>query len=293
MGEEKKLAQARECLDSFVAGQISQRMEKVSQVREDKGEVDKDEEAAADLLTSYMERRQGIGDVADESEKFLRDTTMSLLLAARDTIASALTWFFWLISQHPDVEQKILDELNAILEKTTPAPAGSCGEKPVLFDAEDLRSAVYLPAALHESMRLFPPPPFEHMCAVQADVLPSGHRVDPKSKVFVSLYAMGRSEGIWGQDSGEFKPERWISERGRLKQEHSYRFLTFGSGPRTCIGKDMAFTQMKVAAAAVLYNFCITVVEGHVVAPKLSIILHMKNGLMVKVDNRRRHCASS
>ncbi|MQL97768.1 hypothetical protein Taro_030464 [Colocasia esculenta] len=280
IGDEKKMALAWETIDYFIENQVAKKMAEVSKLRADKADLG--EEMATDLLTSYLDRRPAVGDVTVESKKFLRDTTLNLMLAGRDTTGSALTWFFWMISQHPDVERKILEELRAILAKKQE----TCSHgKPVLFNSEDLTSAVYLHAALYESLRLFPPVPQEHKAAVQRDILPSGVRVDPKTKILVSMYAMGRIEGVWGKDCREFKPERWISE-GRLRHEPSYKFLSFNSGPRTCLGKDMAFTQMKVVAAALIYNFRIRVVEGHVVAPKLSIILHMAHGLMVRVENR-------
>lgn len=145
---------------------------------------------------------------------------------------------------------------------------------------------VYLHAALCEALRLYPPVPFEHKSPVQPEVLPSGAKVYTWTKVLFSLYAMGRMEGIWGKDSREFRPERWITETGNVRHEPSYRFLSFNAGPRTCLGKDIAFTQMKAAAAAMIYNFKVEVVPGHVVAPKLSIILHMQNGLKVRVKRR-------
>ncbi|OQU93265.1 LOW QUALITY PROTEIN: hypothetical protein SORBI_3001G509901 [Sorghum bicolor] len=66
----------------------------------------------------------------------------------------------------------------------------------------------------------------------------------------------------------------------------AYRFFTFNTGPRTCLGKEMAFVQMKTVAAAVLWNFAVELVPGHVVELKLSIVLHMKNGLRVRVHGR-------
>ena len=99
---------------------------------------------------------------------------------------------------------------------------------------------------------------------------------------------MGRMEGVWGKDCLEFKPERWISERGTLRHEPSYKFLSFNCGPRTCLGKDMAFAQMKTVATAMICNFNIELVEGHKVKPKQSIILHMKNGLMIKIKQKRQ-----
>jgi cytochrome P450 len=103
---------------------------------------------------------------------------------------------------------------------------------------------------------------------------------------------MGRMEGVWGKDCAEFRPERWLSEEAagtkkkKLRYEPSYKFISFNAGPRTCLGKEMAFVQMKTAAAAVLWNFAVELVPGHVVKPKLSIILHMKDGLAVRVRRR-------
>jgi cytochrome P450 len=84
----------------------------------------------------------------------------------------------------------------------------------------------------------------------------------------------------------EFKPERWVSERGNTIHVPSYKFIAFNTGPRSCLGKDLSFIQMKMVAATLLQNFHIKVVEGHPVTPKLSFVLHMKHGLEVKVTKR-------
>ncbi|XP_073365557.1 noroxomaritidine synthase 3-like [Aegilops tauschii subsp. strangulata] len=97
---------------------------------------------------------------------------------------------------------------------------------------------------------------------------------------------MGRMEGVWGKDCMEFRPERWVTDDGKLRYEPSYKFIAFNAGPRTCLGKEVAFTQMKAIAAAVLWNFAVEAVPGHSVEPKLSVILHMKNGFAVTVKRR-------
>lgn len=97
---------------------------------------------------------------------------------------------------------------------------------------------------------------------------------------------MGSMETIWGKDCLEFKPERWISANGTLTFEHAHKFLVFNAGPRSCLGKDISFTQVKAVAAALIYNFHIQVLPGQIVCPKFSIILYMKNGLMIKVTER-------
>ena len=102
----------------------------------------------------------------------------------------------------------------------------------------------------------------------------------------IPLYTMGRMEFIWGKDCLEFKPEIWITEKGKLKVEPSYKFMAFNSGPRICLGKEVAFTQMKSVAATLLFNFHFQVLEGHPVTPTLSIILLMEKGLKVRVKQR-------
>ncbi|MCL7022637.1 hypothetical protein MKW94_000729 [Papaver nudicaule] len=91
---------------------------------------------------------------------------------------------------------------------------------------------------------------------------------------------------IWGDDCLEFKPERWIAENGKLIIEPISKFFPFNTGPRTCMGKDIAFTIMKSVVSAVLFNFHVQVVEGHHVCPKPTLNLHMKNGLKVNIRKR-------
>ncbi|PNX60656.1 cytochrome p450 86b1-like protein, partial [Trifolium pratense] len=97
--------------------------------------------------------------------------------------------------------------------------------------------------------------------------------------ILFSLYAMGRDANIWGEDYLEFKPERWISERGGIVYAPSYKFFSFNAGPRTCLGRDLAFIQIKMIAASVLWNYGVHVVDVNQVAPNLSIVLLMKHGL--------------
>ncbi|XP_030527458.1 alkane hydroxylase MAH1-like [Rhodamnia argentea] len=275
IGVEEKLRRAWEDMDQIVGNYIVlKRVELREGTREAKGD-----ENGADLLTSYMVENETLGAL-ECNDKFLRDTILNFMVAGKDTTSSALTWFFWALSMNPSVEMRIVEEIRSVIPKEE--------ENLSVFKiGEHMDKMVYLHGALCESLRLYPPVPFQHKCPVKADVLPSGHTVDPGTKILFHLYSMGRMKSVWGEDCLEFRPERWISERGGIRHEPSYKFLAFNAGPRTCLGKEMAFTQMKTVTAAVIINYEVHVVEGHPVRPSNSIILHMKHGLRAKLTRRR------
>ncbi|QCD95290.1 Cytochrome P450 [Vigna unguiculata] len=101
------------------------------------------------------------------------------------------------------------------------------------------------------------------------------------------LTSLMREEEIWGKDCMELKPERWISEKGGNVYVPSYKFIAFNAGPRSCLGKDLSFIQLKMVAAAILRRYHVEVVEGYVATPSLSIVLLMKDGLKVNIRKRK------
>ncbi|KAL8461927.1 hypothetical protein ACS0TY_033125 [Phlomoides rotata] len=265
VGKERNMKRAKEIVDRFLRYCISLKRENFNIT---KGEND------FDILTRYMRAVLEKDQVSDVPEEIWRDTMLNLIFAGKDTISAALTWFFWLLATNPAEEEKIRHEMSANLG----------GQNWKYSNMEELKKLVYLQGALCESLRLFPPVPFQHKAPVEHDVLPSGHRISPNTKTVLSFYSMGRMESIWGKDCLEFKPGRWISEVGRIKVEPSFKFTAFNAGPRSCLGKDMSFIQMKIVAAAVISRFRITVVEAHPISPRTSVILHMKQGFKVKVS---------
>ncbi|XP_010555338.1 PREDICTED: alkane hydroxylase MAH1-like [Tarenaya hassleriana] len=273
LGVEKKMRRAQATFDRLCAKYISTKREEISLGIHSKGD-------AKDLLTSYMSVDTTKYELLNPGDdKFLRDTILTFMIAGRDTTGSALTWFFWLLCNNPEAVTKIRQEIRTKLPRTENRNENS-------LDSTDLNKLVYLHGALCEALRLYPPVPFQHKSPARPDVLPSGHRVDAGSKILFSLYALGRMRSVWGEDASEFRPERWISERGGLRHEPSFKFLSFNAGPRTCLGKEVAFMQMKTVAVKIIQNYDIKIVEGHRVDPVPSIILHMRHGFNVTVTKR-------
>ncbi|OAY85630.1 Cytochrome P450 94A1 [Ananas comosus] len=225
---------------------------------------------ADDLLSRFVANEERY------SEEFLRDIVISFLLAGRETTSSALSWFFWVLSSWPDVERRILDELRSV--------GGGGGE---LLGFEELREMQYLHAALTEAMRLYPPVPVNSTEAKEDDVLPDGTAVRKGWFVSYNAYAMGRMEAVWGEDCREYRPERWLDGEGAFRAESPYKYPVFHAGPRMCLGKEMAYIQMKSVAACVVGRYVFDVVDGRCPEKVLSLTLRMKDGLPVRV---RRRC---
>nr|UAK14970.1 cytochrome P450 86A172 [Iberis amara] len=234
-----------------------------------------------DLLSRFMKKKD-----KSYNETFLRHVALNFILAGRDTSSVALSWFFWLITNHPTVEDKIVREICSVLIETRGTDdISSWTEEPLGFDEVD--RLVYLKAAISETLRLYPSVPEDSKHVVNDDILPDGTFVPAGSSVTYSIYAAGRMKTTWGEDCMEFKPERWIStEDGKFVNHDQYRFVAFNAGPRICLGKDLAYLQMKSIAAAVLLRHRLTVVQGHKVEQKMSLTLFMKNGLLVNVHKR-------
>ncbi|GMH13023.1 hypothetical protein Nepgr_014864 [Nepenthes gracilis] len=275
VGSEKRLKDAIGVIDDYAMEIIRSKEEKL-----DTGNSDDKK----DLLSRFMCSNFQIDFNSPEARrKFYRDIVVSFMLAGKDSTSSALTWFFWLIAGHPQCERLIYDEIARVMTTET-----------VNYDG--LKSFDYLHAALTESMRLFPPVPMNSRITVRDDVLPDGTQVKKGWFADYSAYAMGRMESVWGPDCRIFKPERWLDGGdGAYQPFDQFKFPVFHCGPRICLGKEMAYVQMKSVAAALIYNFEIVAVDGGGTPEKMwnppynvSLLLRMKGGLHVKLKRRQR-----
>uniref|UniRef100_A0A1W7HBW7 Cytochrome P450 n=1 Tax=Scoparia dulcis TaxID=107240 RepID=A0A1W7HBW7_SCODU len=232
-----------------------------------------------DLLSRFMKKKESYSD------EFLQHVVLNFILAGRDTSSVALSWFFWLVTLNPNVEEKILIEICSILLETRGSDTSKWVDDPLVF--EEVDRLIYLKAALSETLRLYPSVPEDSKHVIADDVLPDGTFVPGGSNVTYSIYSTGRMKFIWGDDCLEFKPERWLSEDGKkFEAKDQFQFVAFNAGPRICLGKDLAYLQMKSIAAAVLLRHRLTVAPGHKVEQKMSLTLFMKDGLKVNVHPR-------
>lgn len=264
IGSEKKLRVAVRKVREF-AKQI---------VREKQNELnEKSSLDSADMLSRFL-------STGHSNEDFVTDIVISFILAGRDTTSAALTWFFWLISKNPEVESEILREIG---EKE--------GDGLVLYD--DVKNMIYTHASLCESMRFYPPVPMDSKEAIRDDLLPDGTFVKKGTRVTYHPYAMGRSEQIWGENWAEFKPDRWLNKdevtgNWIFVGKDAYSYPVFQAGPRVCLGKEMAFLQMKRVVTGVLKRFKVVPAAEKGAEPMFISYLtaKMKGGFPVTIEER-------
>ncbi|XWS39982.1 hypothetical protein CRYUN_Cryun18bG0101100 [Craigia yunnanensis] len=274
IGKEKRRSRAWKALDDLLAEYISIQRGKSNKAMES----NEDDEENFNFLKCYLTGNEVTGPTPCDS--LIRDNLIHIMFATDDTNSTVLSWFFYLLSKNPMAETRIREELkqNLLFKKV--------GECQLPSSLNELNKLTYLQAALCETLRLYPPVPFEFRTATEKNILPSGHCIEKNMRVAMAIHAMGRMTWVWGKDCNEFKPERWITEDGKIKRELPSKFLAFNAGPRICLGKDLAFIIMKSTAATIIHNYNVRVLEGQKVIPKKSIIFHMKHGLKVRIKNR-------
>ncbi|XP_058195021.1 cytochrome P450 86B1-like [Rhododendron vialii] len=271
LGFEKRLKEAVRVVHDFAERTVRDRRVELSKT----GSL----ENKSDLLSRLMESRKGQN--SHFTDKLLMDFCISFILAGRDTSSVALAWFFWLIDINPQVENRILYELNGIINQRK----GKKEVDTIVFTGEELKTMVYLEAAISEALRLYPPVPIDFKEVTINDFFADGTFVKKGARVIYSLFSMARMEFIWGKDCLEFKPERWI-KNGEFVSENQFRYPVFNAGPRLCVGKKFAYMQMKMVAASVLLRYSVKVAEGQNATPKVTTTLYMKHGLLVTLVPR-------
>ncbi|KAK3407205.1 hypothetical protein EUGRSUZ_K03297 [Eucalyptus grandis] len=218
---------------------------------------------AEDLLSQFLS--SGYSNV-----DFVIDIVISFILTGRDTTSAALTWYFWLLHKNPELEAKIWGE---IMEKSDAHLTGY----------DDVKEMVYTHASLCESIRIYPPVPLDTREAVRDDVLEDGTVVKKGTWVTYHPYAMGRLEELWGKDWPEFRPERWL----KAAEDGGEKWVFLGRD-MICLGKDMAFLQMKRVVAGVLRQFKVVPAEEEGAEPVFHSYLASKRraGFPVRIEVR-------
>lgn len=246
---------ARQTIDQVIYGIIDRRLET--------------EERYGDLLDMLIEARDA--DTGEGmSREQLRDEVATIFAAGHETTANALTWTWYLLSQHPLVLQRLQEEVDLVL-----------GDRPPTID--DLPDLPYTAATFDEALRLRHPAPLLPR-RVDQDTTLNGYAIPAGSTIFVSIYSIHRHPAHW-EEPEMFKPERFLT-RGEEKQ-HRLAFMPFGAGQRMCIGNNFALIEGQLLLALMAQQVELRLVPDHPVEDEVSVTLHPRHGLNMTLHPRR------
>jgi len=246
---------ARDRLDSTIYRMIRERRAS----GEDRG----------DLLSMLLLAQDTEGDGTSMSDAQLRDEALTIFLAGHETTANALTWTWYLLSQHPEVEARLHSELDSTLAGRLPT-------------YENLPALPYTRMVLAESMRLYPPAWAIGRRALE-DFEAGGFTVPAGSVVLMSQYIMHRDSRFFPEPE-RFDPERWTPEHQAERPKFSY--FPFGGGARVCIGEQFAWMEGILLIAAIAQQWRMRLVPDHVVDLQPLITLRPKYGMRMTLEGR-------
>jgi len=255
-----KFRRARARLDAIVVAMIAKRRALPREELEQRG----------DLLSMLVAARdEGDGSGMDDVQ--VRDEVLTIFLAGYETVANALTWTWYLLSQNPEAAEKMDAEVREVL--------GS-GEGARAATMEDYSRLKYTEMVFAESMRLYPPAWAMGRRSTQAVEL-GEYRIPAGAHFFFSQYVMQRSAEFW-EEPLAFWPERHTAEAKAERPRFVY--FPFGGGRRQCIGEGFAWMEGVLSLATIAQRWRLRFVPAYPVVPQAKITLRPKFPMMMRVE---------
>jgi enediyne biosynthesis protein E7 len=224
-------------------------------------------EDSVDFLGMFMAARDR-DNLTSMSDKELIDEVLTLIVAGHETTAAALTWTWYLISQHPDTAAQLQSEA----DRTTDHVLG--------LDAAE--SLAFTHQVLQEALRLYPPGWLFTRRTLEGDEL-GGFPIAARTDVFISPYTLHRHPAFWSEPE-QFQPQRFAGVDA--KERHRFAYIPFSVGPRHCIGENMAMFEMLVHVNRMARRFRLTRVGNDPIELEAQINLRPRSNLMMLVEPR-------
>jgi cytochrome P450 len=224
-------------------------------------------EKVDDLLDMLLETEYEDG--SKMSNQQILDETIVLLVAGHETSAVTISWTWYLLGMHPEVEDKLVD---SVLE--------NIGDKDPTF--ADIRSLAYPLQVLEESMRLYPAVWFIDREPLEDDEI-EGMKIKKGEDIGAFLYGLHRNPAYW-ENPDEFDPNRFSAEN--KKKQTPYSYLPYGGGPRLCIGKNFAQMEMQFIVSMLIRRYKFVLSPDQEVSFKPLFTLCPSNGIKVRVEKR-------
>jgi cytochrome P450 len=225
-------------------------------------------DAPNDLLTRMIAAQDPDGGEALSAQE-VRNELITIFEAGHETTAVALTFTFYLLSQHPVEEARLHAELDAVL-----------GDRAAT--AEDVARLTYTRQVIEEAMRLYPPAPAVTGRVARADDVICGEPVRAGDQISILIWVLHRHRTLWEQPE-TFDPDRFSAQRSEGRPRFAY--LPFGGGPHICIGAVMAMTEAVLILATLAQKFRLRLAQDEV-RLKQQITLSPVGGLKMRLEAR-------
>jgi len=224
---------------------------------------------SGDLLSVLLQAQDDEG--LRMTDRQLHDEIMTLFLAGHETTANALSWTWLLLGQHPEIEEKLVEELQRVLAGRAPA-------------ASDLPRLTYTDMVLRESMRLYPPVWVIGRRAL-APFRMGEYELPAETNVLMSQLITHR-DGRYFPEPERFDPDRWGPSDPRNLALPRFAYFPFGGGPRVCVGAGFAMMEAVLLLATIAQKFRLTLVPGQNVKYLPSVTLRPKSGIRMIAERR-------
>ncbi|XP_057850336.2 cytochrome P450 711A1-like [Cryptomeria japonica] len=243
-----------------------------------KRSMDLELKSRKDFLSSVLTARESSKDTRDLfTPDYINALAYEHVLVGSTTIALTLSMVLYLISAHPHVEKKLLEEIDAF---------GPPGRNPT---AEDLDKFPYLTQVIKEAMRYYMVSPLVAREAIE-DVEIGGYLFPKGTWVWLALNVPA-NDSLHFPEPRKFKPERFDPECEEEKKRHPYAILPFGIGPRACFGMRFSFQEIKLAMIHLyqMFTFEHSPLMENPLEFQYGIVISTKHGVKLRVHQRRSH----
>lgn len=247
----RSFARAKRLLDRVVLGLIEKRRQAQHKPND-----------LLSLLLAAQDEETGKG----MTDQQVKDEVLTLLTAGHETVGAALSWAWYLLGQHPNIQRDLHDEVHGRLR----------GRSPTLDDLPHLPMAK---AVFEEAMRLYPPAWGLPREAIQSDEV-KGFPIPRKAILVLCQFVTHRHPDFWTE------PERFDATRflpGQTAERHRFAYFPFGGGPRICIGNNFALIEGPLVLATIAQRFRIELLPDQTIVPDPTFTLRPKHGVLARL----------